>query len=43
MVLKTGKSELQDLTCIGCPGTTVGPEVPQHDYANVYDDRHITT
>jgi hypothetical protein len=43
MALKTGKPELQDLTHTGCPVTTVSPEVPQHDYAIIYDDRHITT
>jgi hydroxyethylthiazole kinase-like sugar kinase family protein len=43
MALKTGKPELQDLTCTGCPVTSVSREVPQHDYAIVYDDRHITT
>jgi hypothetical protein len=43
MVLKTGKPELQDLTCTGCPVKTVSPEVPQHDYAIVYDNQDITT
>jgi hypothetical protein len=35
---KTGKPKLQDLTHTGCPVTTVSPEVPQHDYAIIYDD-----
>jgi hypothetical protein len=30
------------LTHTGCPVTTVSPEVPQHDYAIIYDDWHIT-
>ena len=43
MASATGKSQLHDLPCSGCPVTAVSPEMLQHGDAIICKDQCITT